>query len=70
MNTTGYNDVICSKCQMARLATAYRVSYDDPRTQICDECKADDLVRRCISAIKTLDVERRLQIVRAFLKQE
>jgi hypothetical protein len=55
---------------MARLATAYRVSYDDPRTQICDECKADDLVRRCISAIKTLDVERRLQIVRAFLKQE
>jgi hypothetical protein len=63
------NDVICSRCQMAREVETFEATYDDPFAQICNECKDGDVIRGCVAAMYTL-AGRVLQIIREFRKKE
>mgnify|MGYP001574829374 CR=1 FL=1 len=60
--------MICSTCEHERQFDLFKATHDDPLRQICDECKADKLVERCIAAMYTLNEERRMVIIKEFVK--
>lgn len=61
----GYTHTCCN-----REDKTYHVTVDDPLAQICNECKFDEMVKKCIRIMDILDTSRRLQVITEFLKKE
>lgn len=58
--------MICGVCEHERQYDLFKASYDDPLKQICDECKADKLMEKCIAAMYRLSAERRVRVIAEF----
>lgn len=67
MESTDFEEYVVMCC--TREDKVYQPSYSDPLAQVCNECKADRLMKKCIEVMETLDAVRVSQVITALLKR-